>query len=263
MDPRNSDESSQSRASDDWVSTDRSTADANSDSPSQIRKSPLILLPGVGGDSRLFSAQRIAFPELVLPRWIEPMPRESLVEYAARFAKVIDPGCPCFVGGVSFGGVVALEVATHLQTRECYLFGSIRDSRELPKRLQFFRSISDLIMIPKWVSPFALAYGGRWFNSVARGMMHQLKDADSRFLRWAAGAILKWKPSPGVSQVRVVQIHGDRDWVFPLRRIVADKTIIGAGHLMSLTHADQVNEYVRQRMNEAPELPANDANARE
>ena len=121
------------------MSTDRSTADADSDGASQIPKSPLILLPGVGGDSRLFSAQRIAFPELVLPRWIEPKPRESLVDYAARFAKVIDPGCPCFLGGVSFGGVVnALEVATHiLQTRrECYLFGSIRHSRQLPKRLR-------------------------------------------------------------------------------------------------------------------------------
>lgn len=237
------------------MSTDRSTADSDSTHHPQERKAPLILLPGVGGDSRLFTGQRQAFPELVVPAWIEPKPREPLVEYAARFADVIDPGCPCFLGGVSFGGVVALEVATHLQTRECYLFGSIRDPREIPVRLQIFRSISDLIMIPKWVSPFALTYGGRWFNPVVRGMLHQLKDADARFLRWAAGAILRWKPSPEVRQVRVVQIHGDRDWVFPIGRIVADKMITGAGHLMSLTHADQVNTFVRQRMNEAPELP--------
>lgn len=245
------------------MNIDRSTADAGIDGPSQTRPSPLILFPGVGGDSRLFSPQRIAFPELIVPRWIEPKPREPLAEYAARFADVIKPHRPCFVGGISFGGVVALEVAAHLPTRECYLFGSIRDPREIPMRLRIFRPGSDLIMIPKWLAPFALAYTGRWFNPVVRGFLHQLKDADSKFLRWAAGAILTWKPSAGVSRVRVVQIHGDRDWVFPIQRISADKTITGAGHLMSLTHADQVNSFVRQRMTDAPEWPMNPANDRE
>ena len=209
---------------------------------------PLILLPGVGGDARMFGPQRSAFPELIVPDWIEPLRNEPLADYAARFAKVVDPGGPCFLGGVSFGGVVALEVASHLTTRECYLFGSIRDPREIPARLKVFRSISDLIMILKWLSPTALAYGGRFLNPTARGMLHQVKDTDRRFLRWAAGAILKWKPSPGVSRVRVVQIHGDRDWVFPIGRTSADKTIKGAGHLMSLTHAEEVNQFVRERM---------------
>lgn len=211
---------------------------------------PLILLPGVGGDARMFGPQRTAFPELIVPEWIEPQPNEPLADYAARFARVVDPGGPCFLGGVSFGGVVALEVATHLQTRECYLFGSIRDPREMPARLKIFRSISDLIMILKWISPIALAYGSRWMNPTIRGMFHQLKDTDQRFLRWAASAILKWKPSEGVSRVRVVQIHGDRDWVFPIGRTAADKMIPGAGHLMSLTHAEQVNQFVRERMEE-------------
>lgn len=222
---------------------------------SQAGGCPLILLPGLGADSRMFSSQRLAFPELVVPRWIQPQPNEPLADYAARFAQIIDPQCPCFVGGVSFGGVVALEVATHLKVRECYQFGSIRDPRQLPKRLRFFRSISDMIMILKWASPLALTYGGRWFNPVMRGVLHQLKDSDSQFVRWAAGAILKWKPSPGISTVRVVQIHGDRDWVFPIGRVVAELTIKGGGHLASLTHADEVNAFVRERMNQCPEWP--------
>jgi len=235
------------------VSTQPPDASADSGRYSQTRQCPLILLPGVGADSRMFGPQRTAFPELVVPDWIEPERNEPLTEYAARFAKVIDPGGPCFLGGVSFGGVVALEVATHLTTRECYLFGSVHDPREIPRRLQIFRSISDLIMILKWTSPVALTYGGRWINPVIRGVLHQLKDADTRFLRWAAGAILRWKPSPGVDRVRVVRIHGDRDWVFPIGRIVADKTIVGGGHLMSLTHAEEVNAFVRERMAMAPD----------
>ena len=214
----------------------------------QATQSPLILLPGLGGDSRLFRPQRAVFPQLVIPDWIEPQPDEPLVDYAARFARILDPGQPCFIGGVSFGGVVALEIATHLKTRECYLLGSIRSPKEVPPRLKIFRSISNLIMIPKWLSPWALTCGGRWLNPMVRGVLHQLNDADDRFLRWAARAILKWTPSEGVARVRVVQIHGDRDRVFPYSHIFADKTIAGAGHLVSLTHADEVNQYLRERM---------------
>ncbi len=214
----------------------------------QSRQSPLILLPGLGGDARLFSPQRLAFPELVVPGWIEPDRNESLADYAARLAKVIDPGCPCFIGGVSFGGVVALEVATHLTTRECYLLGSVRSPREFPVRLRACRPIADLVVIPKRLSPVALTLGGRWFSSRIRSVLHQLNDADEHFLRWAANAILKWKPSPAVESVRIVQIHGDQDPIFPISRIAADKTIRGAGHLSSVTHSDEVNQFVRERM---------------
>ena len=217
------------------------------------RRSPLILLPGLGGDTRLFDAQRPAFPELITPKWIEPQKNEPLAEYAARFAEVIDPGQPCFLGGVSFGGVVALEVASHLKTRECYLLGSIRSPKQMPGRLKIFRPISNLIIIPKRLSPWVLTIGGRWLTPTVRGALHQLKDSDDSFLRWAANAILTWKPSAGVDQVRVIQIHGDRDRVFPIGYVAADKTIPYAGHLVSLTHSDEVNQFIRERMSLAPD----------
>ena len=235
------------------LSTDLSSTCSGPGSQETSKRSPLILLPGLGGDPRLFDSQRPAFPELVTPDWIRPETNEPLVDYAARFASAIDPGQPCFLGGVSFGGVVALEVATHLKTRECFLFGSVRSSDQIPGRLQLFRPITNLIIIPKWLSPWALTCGGRWLKPTVRGALHQLKDADSHFLRWAAGAILKWTPSAGVARVRVVQIHGDRDRVFPIGKVTPDKVIAGAGHLVSLTHAGAVNQFVRERMSAAPD----------
>ena len=236
------------------MSTDPPDRNDETSHPPQATPSALILLPGLGGDSRLFRPQRAVFPQLVLPDWIEPEPDEPLVDYAARFAKIIDLRQPCFIGGVSCGGVVALEMATHLKTRECYVWGSIRSPKEVPPRLKVFRPITNLVMIPKWLSPWVLNCGGRWLNPMVRGALHQLNDADDRFLRWAAKAILKWTPSAAVAHVRVVQIHGDRDRVFPYSHNYADKTIAGAGHLVSLTHADEVNQYLRERMAAAPEF---------
>lgn len=213
-----------------------------------VTRPPLILLPGLGGGPSLFDAQRSAFPELVVPGWIRPETNEPLVDYAARFAATIDPGKPCFIGGVSFGGVVALEVASHISAQECYLIASVRSPTQIPTRLRVFRPMTDLVMIPKWLSPWMLTCGSRWMTPRVRGSLHQLKDCDDYFLRWAARAILQWTPSPGVAHVRVVQIHGDRDPIFPIRRVAFDKSIAGAGHLVNLTHSSEVNQFLRDRM---------------
>jgi pimeloyl-ACP methyl ester carboxylesterase len=64
------------------------------------------------------------------------------------------------------------------------------------------------------------------------------------FLKWGAEAILSWRPSPVT--VAVHQIHGDRDRVVPVRRVQADVVVPQAGHLLSLTHPEEVNAFLRR-----------------
>src|SRR5262245_19159901 len=88
--------------------------------------SPLILIPGMGADGRIFRAQHTAFQNLCVPKWITPLRNESLASYARRFAAIINPHQPCYLGGASFGGVVALEMARYLDVRVVFLIGSLR-----------------------------------------------------------------------------------------------------------------------------------------
>jgi hypothetical protein len=48
---------------------------------------PLILLPGMAADGRLFRHQRAALPCIRTPDWIEPRDREPLADYAHPSAK--------------------------------------------------------------------------------------------------------------------------------------------------------------------------------
>lgn len=63
------------------------------------------------------------------------------------------------------------------------------------------------------------------------------------FVRWACRAIIEW---PGVAEVPmpVRHIHGDRDRIIPLHRVNADRVVAGAGHLLTLTHPDAVNDFL-------------------
>ncbi len=95
----------------------------------------LIMLPGMAADERLFEPQRQAISGLIVPPWIEPDPDEHLVSYAQRMASQIDPAGLVLIGGVSFGGMIALEMAYRLGLSECVLISSIRSPEEMPWRL--------------------------------------------------------------------------------------------------------------------------------
>jgi pimeloyl-ACP methyl ester carboxylesterase len=216
---------------------------------SEEQPAPLILLPGLGTDGRMFSSLKNRLPQIVTPEWIEPMRGESLVEYARRFAPVIDPGRPCFIGGASFGGVMAQEVAAVLpHVQKCFVIGSIRSPESHPWRLRMLLPITPLVGILPLVSPLVVSTLGSWLRPPTRGVLTQLAAADAKFLRWAAHAVLTWKPSSELAAVPVYHIHGDRDRVFPSKLNTPHRLVSGAGHLISITHSDEIVDVLREQM---------------
>lgn len=212
---------------------------------------PLILLPGLGADARMFSSLATLLPSVTTPPWIEPQRRESLVDYARRFAGVIDPGKPFYIGGASFGGVVAQEVAAVLPgARACFVIGSTRSDKSRPWRIRVLLPVTPLVGILPRLSPLIVAAAGRWVRPPTRGVLTQLSETNPRFLRWGAGAILRWKPSEEATRLGSCQIHGDRDRIFPIKLTKPDYVVPGAGHLIAITHSREVGEIIRQQIAE-------------
>lgn len=216
---------------------------------------PLILLSGMGADERVFRRQRDEFARLLLPGWIDPQPGDDLPRYAQRMAKHVDPGGPCFVGGVSLGGMIALEMARHLDCRGCLLIASVRSPRELPRRARVLKPVALLLPrgsggVPVLAARFALAVAGPLLGPVPRNLLRQLADADRHFLRWASMALLRWKPHEDCRQIPIRQIHGDRDHVLSHTLTSPDVLVPHGGHVLPMTHADEVNRFLRDAMAE-------------
>jgi pimeloyl-ACP methyl ester carboxylesterase len=213
---------------------------------------PLILLPGMGADRRMFREQIAALENLVIPDWINPEAGQTLASYARRMAETVDPGGPCFVGGASFGGMVALEMTPHLDARACFLIGSIRSPRELPRRIRMLRPLATIA--PRWTFRIlrgparAMLAAGPLIRPVARSALQQFVDVDKYFMCWASLAILRWEPSSEPIPAPVLQIHGDRDRILPHRLTRPDRLVSGAGHLLTMTFPQEVNEFLRSHM---------------
>jgi pimeloyl-ACP methyl ester carboxylesterase len=205
----------------------------------------LLLFPGLGADARMFYPQAGLGTALNLP---EPRRGESLADLARRIEL---PGDGPFVfGGVSMGGMVALELAKIRPCKGVLLIASSRNTRMVPP-------VAEAL---SWILKAAPDLGPNvrlpaWRMLVSR--LGPLSDADQRLLAEALHAhpldrlreytrmILEWEgvADPGVP---VRHIHGDRDQIIPLRYVKPDVVIRGAGHGVNLSHAENVNDAIRQ-----------------
>ncbi len=211
----------------------------------------LILFPGLAADGRLFGPQRVLPVRLEVPPWPEPEPREDLFAYAGRIARSIRPGGRIFLGGVSFGAIVAMEVARHLSADGVFLIGGCRSHREISALFHFTCATASrlplsLFPIVRALAPPALKLFEGLNREQTRLYVTMMRDASPAQARWAAGQIVRWS-SPRDPPAPVFQIHGRDDEILPLRWQSPDRVIEGR-HLISLTRPDEVNRYLMQRM---------------
>lgn len=211
----------------------------------------LVLLPGLGADPRLFEPQRAAFPRLIAPDWLLPRDSDTLRTYAERMADVVraavPEGRPLVLGGVSFGGMIASEMAAHLHPKRLVLIGSALSPGEIAPALKGVAAAGRFL-------PTSLGERSKKMGKLFIRQLGPMRRQDREFLetmidavpfsliKWAGRAIFSW---PGAAPTcPIIRIHGDRDRIIPLREQDVRHVIRGGGHVPSVSHADEVNAFL-------------------
>lgn len=212
-----------------------------------------MLLPGLGAKSLLFQPQRNAFEDLIIPDWPAPQPHETLRTCAQRWAMSLTPRRPLFIGGVSFGGMVALELARSLNANGVFLIASCRDSRYVNPAYRLLGAMARFFPmdLERWLIREIGGDGLAWLqelNQAEAALIRRVAcDVDMPLLRWGGHQMLRWRfteplPCP------VYQIHGARDDIIYPQPQQTDLLILDAKHLIHITHAAKVNQFIRERM---------------
>jgi pimeloyl-ACP methyl ester carboxylesterase len=219
----------------------------------------LILIPGLGADGRIFDPQRVLPWPILIVQWIDPKSRESMAGYAARLAATLTVAPPYFLCGMSLGGMLALEMARHLQPEAVILISSARSSAGI--RPLYRLAGRGLAAVPLWgelprcasdpLARFFARYALPSHNNLTPEQTDLCVEVSTscspRFVRWACRAVTTW---PGLERidVPVYHIHGELDRMIPLKRVHPDYVVRSGGHLINITHADEVNRYLREKI---------------
>ena len=207
-------------------------------------------ISGMAADKRVF--KHIQLPkgfEAVYLDWIAPEKDESLQAYALRLAAKINREEPFALVGLSFGGMLATEIAKQYHPVTTVLISSVPVSTQLPG---YFRIVAKLGLHK--IFPVSLiktsAATKRFFSREPfedKKLLWQIiGESDIGLIRWSMQAILNWQnhtiPQP------VWHIHGTRDEVLPVRYTQPTHTIRKGGHMLVMTSPDEVNKILAKAL---------------
>jgi pimeloyl-ACP methyl ester carboxylesterase len=201
------------------------------------------LIPGLGADERVFRRLHLPGPATVL-HWLPPQsPTEPLRHYAARLAEAVPLDQSCWLVGVSFGGLLALEVGRLRPLARIVLISSLAADNQVPPLLKLGRAtglyrlvpFELLSRLPRLAQWFFGARNGREYRLLA----HILRDTSPSFARWATRQLLHWD-SRGVPPA--IRVHGTHDRLLPAGRARIDYPVADAGHFLIVSHAAQISQ---------------------
>jgi pimeloyl-ACP methyl ester carboxylesterase len=216
----------------------------------------------------LFKCQTEYFADSVAVDWIDPIANERLEEYAVRMAAMIRSKLPAGVEssdvvicGLSLGGMIAPYIARELNAAGYILLCSIRKPSEFPKRyyldwllmrccvklrvirISFFRLFLRLFLLcPCCVNHFVKSDAIEQIISMSANKFAEL----SRMMfDWAYRKRNQDELQDNDDlNIPSIHIHGNRDKLLPIKLTNPDVVIEGGGHLLAMTHPDQVNKII-------------------
>jgi pimeloyl-ACP methyl ester carboxylesterase len=235
-----------------------SFATAASDIIPGVDKPDVYMIPGLGTDWRVFRDFNLEYGNLRFIQWADPGNIRSLEEYASLLAGQIDTSRNFVIVGVSFGGMLGVEISRDLNNSNLILISSARNRKELPLTYRTAR-----------ILPLHHLLGQQMLQNISgqKFIYRDVQEAEDRhlyrqmlvengaeLLKRQMDMVIQWKNNE--SDPDILQIHGTADRVLPARKIENAVFIEGGTHKMVVNHARTLCEIID---NYLLELMSNDS----
>lgn len=211
----------------------------------------LYFISGLGADKRVF--QKLILPESFTIHhidWLPVLKDESLESYCRRLSEQIDLQKPFSLIGLSFGGVISVEMSKFLSPVQTVLISSFYLKKEVPWFYVFLSQTGLYKLLPSKIllKPSHIVF--RMFgayNPAAKNLLkHILADTDPVFFRWALMHLFSWNNS--WKPENLLRIHGTKDRVLPYKSNMNAILVKGGEHLMVYNKSETVSEILTENL---------------
>ncbi|MBL0356896.1 MAG: alpha/beta hydrolase [Chitinophagaceae bacterium] len=201
-------------------------------------------ISGLGADEKAFAKIKLPGYELGFIQWLTPGKNESIEAYATRMSKSIKEENPILMG-LSFGGIMCIEIAKLLPVKKLILISSVPAYKQIPLwmrtagklRLNKVLPIRSASTLLEPVQNYHIGAATAEEKEIVRQYRKMVSPV---YLHWAINAILNWKNE--WHPASLYHIHGDADRIFPIKNVKPDHIIKGGTHFMIFTKAREISE---------------------
>ena len=202
------------------------------------------MLSGLGADSRVFDFLDLSNYNIHFIEWIDPHENEPIEAYARRLKVNIKKENPILLG-ISFGGMMAIEIGKQIRAEKIIIISSAKTRRSIPANF-ISRKLKLHTLLPArfLLKPNVILY---WLFGIKskdeRALLRSiLRDTDEKFFCWAVDKIMNWENE--LLPDNTIHLHGSKDRVIPFTS--ADYKIEGGGHLMIVNRAAEINKVLAE-----------------
>lgn len=201
---------------------------------------PVYLLSGLGADKRVFDYLKLDDVELIHIEWERPQVSESIEAYVKRICKQIVTDKPILIG-VSFGGIIATEIAKQIDCGKVILISSAATKHDIPLLYRVAGQLRIHRLIPTSLFMHVNVITC-WFFGITNDNERQLlkeiiQTTDRAFFKWAIEKVVLWRNTVKIKNC--IRIHGDADRILPSKK--ADHTLHRDGHFMIVSKAAEIS----------------------
>ncbi|WP_417603444.1 alpha/beta fold hydrolase [Owenweeksia hongkongensis] len=206
----------------------------------------LYLISGLGADGRVFERLKLNADVIHIP-WKMPLDNESLSSYVQRLSSKIDTSEDFCLGGLSFGGMCAQEMAKHLKPKKLILISTAKGRDEFPLFVRFAFKIGIYKLVPNIVyKRFAFSASrlmGVFGKNATVNFKLMVVGIDKQLFGWSIDKMANWG---GAGDFPYFHVHGTADKLLPARCIKNATLIKGGGHLMVLNSPKEISDLINR-----------------
>ena len=210
-------------------------------------------LSGLGADERIFSKLQIPDTHFQFVKWVPPIINETIADYANRLKEQIKDENPVLVG-LSFGGIMAIEISKIIRVEKTILIASVKSHKEVPRWMKICGEWKLDRMLPssplksikslKAIRPIQNYFLGA-HSTEEKMIANEFRDnIDPFYLRWSVHQVLNWKND--WQPETLFHIHGDNDHIFPIKKVNPTHIIPKAGHFMVMNRFKEINNILAE-----------------
>ncbi|MGZ3882165.1 MAG: alpha/beta fold hydrolase [Flavisolibacter sp.] len=205
-------------------------------------------ISGLGADEKAFERLEVKGCTLQHINWMPPAANESISSYATRMLAYVKEENPIILG-LSFGGMIAIEMAKQVPIKKLILVSTVKRYMEIPRWMRIAGTLNLHKLIPIRSNRLTEKADDRRMGiktpEEKKFVDFYRKNADQKYVDWAVDQILNWKNT--WVPPNTYQIHGEEDRMFPIRNIrEPDYVIRNGSHIMVLNKAAEVSACIEE-----------------
>lgn len=208
--------------------------------------SKIYIFSGLGVDKRVFDNIDFSDLNIAFVDWIDPLKKESFESYAYRISKDFEKDA--ILIGLSFGGMLAVEVSKIIPFKKVILIASAKNKNELPKWFLLAGKLNLNSLVPSSLLKTTNFVTHWLFGTVIPAekliLKNIIKDTDPSLLKWAINKIVNWE-NLSVPQ-NCIHIHGINDRILPAKYLKVDYKIKNGGHFMTVNKAKEIEVIIKK-----------------